>query len=144
MSILPLRTKAGPAVTESNARRRLLAWLPGSWLTSSNRIGRTIGRAGEVEEVLALGVVQHERTRDRFQDRVGDSCDVAALDRRVVFHAHVCEHCHLAAPQALDTPLPRRRNSGLLRRHLRAPRRQKLPNFIPRTHRNSLNAFAVL
>jgi hypothetical protein len=58
--------------------------------------------AGEVEQVRALGVVELQRARQRFEHAVRRPGQVAALQARVVGDAHAGQHRDLLAAQARD------------------------------------------
>jgi hypothetical protein len=68
------------------------------------RGGRDRGGAGQVEQVLPLGVVELECAGDRVEDAVGGPADVPAFQPRVVVHADAGERGDLFAPQAGHAP----------------------------------------
>ena len=57
-------------------------------------------RAGEVEEVRSFGIVELQRTRERFEHRLGDPAQVAALEPGVVVGADSGEQRDFFAAQA--------------------------------------------
>ena len=61
-------------------------------------------RAGQIEEVLALGVVKEESGGQRLQDLGGGARQRAALQARVVVDAHAGEQGDLLPPQAGHAP----------------------------------------
>jgi hypothetical protein len=58
--------------------------------------------AREIEEVGALGVVELQRSGERFQHALGDPVDIAALQAGVVRDAHAGKDGDLLAPQSWD------------------------------------------
>ena len=68
---------------------------------------RRAGAANEVEQVVAFGLVELQRPRDRFEDVLGDAADVAAFEARVVLDADPGERGDLLAAQAGDAPVAR-------------------------------------
>ena len=114
-SCRPLRIQAGASVMASStcwtagrtagcdARRRRVAALP--------------GRAGEGEEVVALGVLEVQRVGERVEDALGGAAEAAALHAHVVVDRDAGEHGDLLAAQPCDpTVAAVRRQPGLLGR----------------------------
>jgi len=60
-----------------------------------------LGRAGQVEQVAAFGLVELERARDAVQDRVGCAGQVPSLHAHVVVDAHARKQGDLLAPEPL-------------------------------------------
>ena len=67
---------------------------------------RRLCRAGEVEEVRALGVVELERAGQRLQHALGDAADVAALQAGVVRDADAGQDGDLLAAQPGNAATP--------------------------------------
>ncbi len=59
--------------------------------------GRGRGRAGEVKQVLALGLVELQRRREPVEDGVGRAGEVPALHPDVVVDAHAGQQRDLLA-----------------------------------------------
>ena len=99
MSRRPLlheRGRAGDRVEHAlHARAGSVAW---SGAGGAGVVG--CGRAGEVEEVRALGVVELERASERLQHALGDAAQVAALQAGVVVDADAGQDGDLLAAQA--------------------------------------------
>lgn len=94
-----------------------------------------VGCVGEIEEVGVLNLAQLEGARDRVENTLRDTGDIAALHAHVVVHAHACQHRHFLAPKALDAPVtPVGGNPGLFRRDPGATRRQEVLHLGPVVH----------
>ena len=62
-------------------------------------------RADEVEQVGPFGVVELQCPHDAFEDVIGDTVGVAALEAGVVLDADPGQHGDLFAAQPLDPPV---------------------------------------
>ena len=93
--------------------------MPGRTCCSLGRrrrvVERVVRRAGEVEEVGAFGFVELQGAGDGFEDAVGDTGEVAALEPGVVVDAHPGQDGDLFAAQA-RAPAGWRRGSAARRR----------------------------
>jgi hypothetical protein len=104
------------------------AYRPGDGLAVARGSGG--GGAGQVEEVLALGVVQLQGPGDGGQHALRGAADVAALQPRVVVEAHAGEHGDLLAAQPGYPPVPAEvGDARLLRGDVRAAGDQELPHL---------------
>ena len=90
--------------------------------------------ARQVEQVRALGVVELQRSRQRFQHELGDPADLAALQAPVVVRAHPGQRRDLLAPQARHPPLAVARQADLLGRDLRPPAGEELGDVVGGVH----------
>jgi hypothetical protein len=106
--------------------------------SSANIPGASPGariHAGEVEQMLALGVVELQRPRDRIQHALGGAADVAALQLGVVVEADVGEHGDLFAPQAGHAAFTAEvGQAGLRRGEVRAAGDQEFPQLVFLAH----------
>ena len=59
-------------------------------------------RTGQVKEVLALGLVELQRRRERVENALRDAGQIPALHAGVVVDGDTGEHGDLLAPQPLD------------------------------------------
>ena len=76
------------------------------WLGRRRRlVGGVVRGAGQVEQVGAFGFVELQGTGDGFEDAVGDTGEVAALEPGVVVDADPGEHGDLFAAQAGHPPV---------------------------------------
>ena len=96
--------------------------------------GDRAGRAREVEEMGAFGVVEAQRVSERVEDLIGGAGGVPALQAFVVLDAHTCEGGDLFASQAGHAPLTVAREAGLVGRDLRSPGGQELRELVRGVH----------
>ena len=101
---------------------------------ASRSSGDRTGGAGEIKEVRALGVVELERARERFQHELGDAADVAALQSLVVLDAHTGERGDLLAAQAWHAALAVVGQTHLLGRDLGPACGQELGDVVRGVH----------
>ena len=73
-----------------------------AWATAARARAGGLGGAGEVEEVGALGVVELERSGQRFEHALGGAAHVAVFQARVVLVAHAGQDRDLLAAQSGD------------------------------------------
>lgn len=64
-----------------------------------------LGRAGEVVQVHAFGVVESQGLGEGVEHAVGDAFETAAFQPCVVLHAHPGEHRDFAPAQSWHPPL---------------------------------------
>ena len=94
-----------------------------------------VGGAGEVEQVGAFGFVELQGAGDGFEDAVGDTGEVAALEPGVVVDAHPGEHGDLFASQAGHPPVAVvGRQSDLLGCDAGAAGGEELAHVVPVVH----------
>ena len=98
-----------------------------------------MGGASKVEEVCALGVVELERSGQRFQHAVGDAAQVSAFQAGVVRNADAGQDGDLFAAQARDASRTVGRQASLLGRDRRPAGREELLDLLPRIHETSLD-----
>jgi len=91
-------------------------------------------RAGEVEEVRALRVVELKCTGQRLEDAVGGPGEVAPLQARVVRDADAGQDRDLLAPQARNAPGAVVGQAGVGGCEPRSPGGQELADLAARVH----------
>ena len=98
-----------------------------------------VHRAGEIEEVRPLGVVELQRARKRLEDALGDTRRAASLEPRVVIDADPGQQRDFLPAQSWDAPRAAvGAQTCLLRRDLRAPRDQVLADLAAGVHGTSV------
>ena len=133
MSRRPFCTRAGASVIASRMRCTLgrTRWAAGPAAGARRRPGG----AGEVEQVRALGLVELQAARERFEHAFGDAAQVAALHLGVVVDADAGEHRRLFAAQAGDAAgVAEDGQAGLLRGDPRSARGEELADLVPGLH----------
>ena len=122
------RTNATPSVIADSAHCRLGRGAPGVVARRRARPDErdAVGRARQVEQVRALGVVQLQGAGDSVQDGGGGSGDRAALELGVVLHADAGEGRHLSAAQPRDPSVGASDDAGRLGSDLGASRHEEL------------------
>jgi hypothetical protein len=103
--------------------------------TSCRPRGRA-GRASQVVQVLAFGLVQLECAGQRIQDAFGDAAEVAALEAGVVLDTDAGQQRDLLTAQARDPAVTavQPAEPGLLRAQLRPPAGQELADLAAVVH----------
>jgi len=97
------------------------------------------GRAGQVEQVESLGLVELKGARDGIKDVVGDAADVPLLQTHVPVGAHPGQHGDLFAPQAGHAAAAAAwQQPGLLRRELGPPRSEELADLRSVVHSSTV------
>ena len=91
--------------------------------------------AGQIEQVLAFGVVKLQRPSHRLQHRPRCPRQVAPLEPAVVVDAQPGEHGNLLPPQPRNAPIPAIAGQpGLLRRDPGSAADQKVPDVLAVIH----------
>ncbi len=99
------------------------------------RLRAGVRRAGEVEQVRPLGLVQLQRPRDRLQDAFRGAGEVPALEVGVVVDAHPGEQRRLFPAEPGDAAVAAvGRQARLVRREPGPPGSQELANLAPVVH----------
>ena len=93
--------------------------------------GDAIGGAGEVEQVVAFGLVELQRPGERFQDAGRGAGDLAPLEAGVVLDAQTCQGRDLAAPQSRNSSAPGGRKPGLVQGDAGAAGGEELTHLLP-------------
>jgi len=101
--------------------------------------------ACEVEVVRAFGVVELERTSQRFQNDFGDAGRVAALEAGVVVDADAREERDFLSAKPWNAPAAAavRAQARLVRRDPRPPGSQELTDLVFRIHKTSVTPLAL-
>src|SRR5215212_11799464 len=98
-----------------------------------------LGRASEIEEVRALGLVERERARNRLEHGLRDAAQVPALHAGVVVDADPGKERYLLAAQSRDPPVVAiGRESDLVGRDAGPPGGEELADLATRVHRTSV------
>ena len=97
---------------------------------------RRVLRAGEIEEMRTLRVVELKRARERLENGLGNAGRVASLELRVVGDADTGEQRDLLPPQPGNPAGPGAVGAqpSLLRGDPSAPRGQELAHLAPGVH----------
>jgi hypothetical protein len=123
-----LVTQAGAPVMASSSRcsegRTVVAAV-----RLRERSGAGTGGAGEVVQVVGLGLVELQGAGDRVEDFRGDTGQGAAFHLGVVVRAHARQCRHFLPAQPGHATSSAADDSGPLRRHARPPGPQELPHL---------------
>jgi hypothetical protein len=103
--------------------------LGGSTPPRAARGGDAVGRARQVEEVGAFGLVELQCPGQRLEDPGGCAGDLAALEAGVVLHAETGLRRDLAATQPGHTPAAGGRETDLVRRDASTTGGEELTHF---------------
>ena len=114
----------GPA--QAQPRRGLVGRTP----PRAARGGDAVGRAREVEEVRAFGLVELQRPGQGLEDPGGCAGDLAALEAGVVLDAEPSQRRDLAAAQSGHPPAAGGRKSDLIRGDASATSSEELAHFL--------------
>lgn len=103
-----------------------------SGTTPSGRI--RIGRAGEIMQVVGLGLVEPQCPGNAVENLRRDAAQIAPLHLGVVVDAHVGERGHLLATQTRHPAASTADDARLLRGHLVAPAAQEVGDLVTLIH----------